>query len=177
MDFQDKVVVVPGGGSGIGQASCREFAAGHAAVAIVDRDEKGGRQTPEELHTNGGKAGLVLADISVRTQVESLIRDIVGKLGGINILVNNTGIRRYGSVLATSEELWDEVMEVNLKSAFLVSKHAIPEMRERGGGSIVITGSVQSFGAIVNSVAYVVSKLGLLGLARSMALDQAKRNI
>jgi NAD(P)-dependent dehydrogenase (short-subunit alcohol dehydrogenase family) len=93
------------------------------------------------------------------------------------VLVNNAGIQRYGSVLSTSEELWDEVMAVNLKGAYLMSKYAIPAMQKRGGGSIVITGSVQSFGAIVNSLAYVVSKHGLLGLARALALDHAKHNI
>jgi len=91
--------------------------------------------------------------------------------------VISAGIQRYGTVTTVSEEEWDEVMNVNLKSAFLMSKYAIPRMIERGGGAIVLTGSVQSVAAQRNSVHYVVSKHGLLGLARCLALDYGKQNI
>jgi len=177
MDFAGKVIVVTGGANGIGKATVREFSARQGAVAIVDRDEKAGIETAREISAGGGNVHFFPADVGLRAQVEKLIPDIVQKFGGIDILVNNAGIQRYGSVLSTSEEVWDEVMAANLKSAYLMSKYAIPEIRKRGGGSIVITGSVQSFGAIVNSVAYVVSKHGLLGLTRAMALDHAKHNI
>jgi NAD(P)-dependent dehydrogenase (short-subunit alcohol dehydrogenase family) len=96
---------------------------------------------------------------------------------GIDVLVNNAGIQRYGTVTTTSEEEWDELMNANLKSAFLTSQYAIPHIVRRGGGSIAIVGSVQSMTAQRNSVAYVVSKHALLGLARSMAVDFAKDNI
>jgi len=87
------------------------------------------------------------------------------------------GIQRYGTAAATSEAEWDEVMNANVRSAFLVSKYAIPHIKRRGGGAIVIVGSVQSMSAQRNSMAYVVSKHALLGLARSMALDFAPDNI
>ncbi len=177
MDFAGKVVVVTGWGNGIGKETAREFATRHGAVAIVDRDEKAGAATAKELAAAGGNVHFFPTDVGVRAQVEKLIPAIVAKLGGIDILINNAGIQRYGSVLSTPEELWDEVMSANLKSAYLMSRYAVPEIRKRGGGSNVITGSVQSFGAIVNSLAYVVSKHALLGLARAMALDHAKHNI
>jgi NAD(P)-dependent dehydrogenase (short-subunit alcohol dehydrogenase family) len=177
MDFTGKIAVVTGGGSGIGQACAHEFATRHAAVAVVDRDAAAGGKTARELCSQGGSVEFFLADLSRRAEVERLIREIVSKFGGIDILVNNAGIQRYGTVTSLSEEEWDEVMDVNLKSAFLMSKYAIPEMIKRGGGAIVITGSVQSVTAQRNSAHYVVSKHGLLGLTRSIALDYAKQNI
>ena len=177
MDFTGKVAVVTGGGSGIGQACAREFAARHAAVAVVDRDATAGGKTASELRGKGATAEFFPADLSRRAEVERLVPEIVSRFGGIDVLVNNAGIQRYGTVTTLSEEEWDEVMNVNLKSAFLMSKYAIPEMIKRGGGAIVITGSVQSVTAQRNSVHYVVSKHGLLGLTRCLALDYAKQNI
>jgi len=177
MDFGGKVVVITGGGSGIGQACAREFADRRASVAVVDRDAKAGEQTVSELRSKKRRAEFFKADTSLRAQVEALVPEIVTRLGGIDVLVNNAGIQRYGTVTSDSEEEWDEVMGVNLKGAFLMSKYAIPVMIERGGGAIVMTGSVQSVAAQRNSVHYVVSKHGLLGLTRCVALDYGKQNI
>ena len=177
MDFTGKVAVVTGGASGIGQACAREFATRRAAVAVVDRDAPAGEQAARELRGQGGIAEFFPADVSRQAEVARLVPAIVSRFGGLDVLVNNAGIQRYGTVTTLSEEEWDEVMNVNLKSAFLMSKYAIPEMIKRGGGAIVITGSVQSVAAQRNSVHYVVSKHGLLGLARSLALDYAKENI
>lgn len=177
MDFKNKVAVVTGGGSGIGQACSWEFAERHAKVAIVDRDRKAAEETLAELREKGGEGEFFCADVGNSDEVKSLMAEVAARLGGIDILVSNAGIQRYGTVTTTSEEEWDEVMNVNLKGAFLTSKYAIPEMLKRGGGAIVITGSVQSVSAQRNSVHYVVSKHGLLGLARCIALDYGKQNI
>lgn len=177
MDFKKKVVVVTGGGSGIGQACVREFAERNATVALVDRDPKASVETVAELQSKGAHVENFQADVSNNKQAEGVISKIVAKFGSLNVLVNNAGIQRYGTVTTVSEEEWDEVINVNLKSAFLMSKYAIPEMIKNGGGSIVITGSVQSVVAQRNSAHYVVSKHGLLGLTRSIALDYGKDNI
>lgn len=177
MNFQGKVVVVTGGGSGIGLATAREFVQRGAAVAVVDRDAEAGRQAVEDLRRDGGSAEFFPADVSVLAQVEPLIPEIVSRLGGIDILINNAGIQRPGTVTGTSEEAWDEVMAVNVKGAFLMSREAIPEMIQRGGGAIVMTGSAESVAALACSAAYVASKHALLGLTRSLALDYAKQNI
>ena len=116
-------------------------------------------------------------DVSKRAEVEAGVAKIAKKLGGIDILINNAGIQRYASATTCSEEEWDLVLNVNLKSAFLMSKYVIPVMIKRGGGAIVNTGSVQSVAAQSNSVHYVVSKHGMLGLTRCLALDYAKQNI
>jgi NAD(P)-dependent dehydrogenase (short-subunit alcohol dehydrogenase family) len=177
MDFKGKVAVVTGGASGIGRACAEEFIEKNAAVAVVDRDGKAGEKTAAELKGNGGKAEFFQVDVASAPEVEKLIPKIVSAFGGIDILVNNAGIQRYGTVTTISEQEWDEVLDINLKGAFLMSKHIIPQMVERGGGSIVITGSVQSVAAQRNSVHYVVSKHGLLGLTRCIALDFGKQNI
>jgi NAD(P)-dependent dehydrogenase (short-subunit alcohol dehydrogenase family) len=175
--FTGKVVIVTGGASGIGLACCGQFAALGGAVAMVDRDTRRGEESAKALQDQGGRAEFFHADVSRREDVEKLVKQITARMGGVDVLVNNAGIQRYGTVTTTSEQEWDEVLNVNLKSAFLLAKYTVPEMIKRGGGSIVITGSVQSVAAQRNSVHYVVSKHGLLGLTRCLALDYAADHI
>jgi NAD(P)-dependent dehydrogenase (short-subunit alcohol dehydrogenase family) len=177
MDFTNKVIVVTGGASGIGQATAREFAARHGAVAIFDRNDRAGRETVEALREAGHTAEYFSVDLGVSAQVERAVEQAAARLGGIDILANVAGIQRYGTAITTSDEEWDETMNANVRSAFLASKYAIPHIVRRGGGAIVIVGSVQSMTAQRNSMAYVVSKHALLGLTRSMALDFAAHNI
>jgi len=175
--LNNKVAVVTGGASGIGFACAWELAEHGAAVAIIDRDANAGRRALQELNSHGRAVEFIEADVTLESDVKAANQQIVSALGGIHILVNNAGILRYGTVTSTSQESWDEVLTGNLKSAYLMSKFAIPEMIRCGGGAIVVVGSVQSFTAQRNSAAYVVSKHGLLGLTRSMALDYARHNI
>jgi len=177
MDFQNKVVVVTGGASGIGLACCREFAQRHATVAMVDRDMKAGRRAAKELRSLGGRVEFFSFDVSKSAQVEAGVAKIARKLGAIDVLINNAGIQRYATATTCSEEDWDLVLGVNLKSVFLMSKYAIPHIIKRGGGAIVNTGSVQSAAAQSNSVHYVTSKHGVLGITRCLALDYAQQNI
>ncbi|HET7841091.1 MAG TPA: SDR family NAD(P)-dependent oxidoreductase [Terriglobia bacterium] len=177
MDFSGRIVVVTGGASGIGRACCLEFAARQAGVAIVDRDAENGHRVANEIRKKGFAAEYFACDVTNAAQVEATLQAVVSRLGGIDVLVNNAGIQRYGTVVTVTEQEWDEVLNANLKSAFLVSKYAIPHLLARGGGSIVMTGSVQSVAAQRNSAHYVASKHGLLGLARSIALDFGKQNI
>ncbi|HVN03067.1 MAG TPA: SDR family NAD(P)-dependent oxidoreductase [Bryobacteraceae bacterium] len=177
MDFTNKVIVVTGGASGIGQAAAREFAARNGAVAIFDRNEEGGRATAEALRAGGRVAEYFCVDLSVAARVEQAVALAAARFGGIDILANVAGIQRYGTALTTSEAEWNETMDANVRSAFLASKYAIPHMQRRGGGAIVIVGSVQSLTAQRNSMAYVVSKHALVGLARSLAIDFAKDHI
>jgi NAD(P)-dependent dehydrogenase (short-subunit alcohol dehydrogenase family) len=177
MDFKDKVIVVTGGSSGIGQACCYEFAARKGSVVIVDRDKEGGEETRRKIAADGGRAEFFGADIGSDVEVQELVKRVLAKTGGIDALVNNAGIQRYGTATTTTPQAWDEVLNINLKGAFLMARYAIPAMINRGGGAIVNTASVQSVTAQRNSLAYVVSKHGLLGLTRCLALDFAKDNI
>jgi NAD(P)-dependent dehydrogenase (short-subunit alcohol dehydrogenase family) len=176
MDFSGRVVLITGASSGIGAACVREFAKRNAAVAMVDR-QLPGSESAISGESRTARLAYFRADVSRQAEVEQLISQVVAGFGGLDILVSNAGIQRFGTATTTTEEEWDEVLNVNLKSAFLMCKYSIPEMIKRGGGAIVVTGSVQSLTAQRNSVHYVVSKHGLLGLVRSVALDYGKQNI
>jgi NAD(P)-dependent dehydrogenase (short-subunit alcohol dehydrogenase family) len=177
IDFKNKVVVVTGAAKGIGEASARLFAQLGASVALLDRDVEAGNATANSIASAGTSATFFPCDVSASRDVERAISSVRSKFGDIDVLVSNAGIQEYGDVVSTTEELWDKVMNVNLKSCFLVSKNVVPSMLERGGGAIVVVGSVQSMSAIANSAAYVTAKHALLGLVRAMALDYASKNI
>ncbi|MGC1911139.1 MAG: glucose 1-dehydrogenase, partial [Candidatus Acidiferrales bacterium] len=177
MNFAGKVAVVTGGGSGIGRACSLELLARGATVAVVDWNAEAGAKVVRESGGDAQRIQFFAADLSKRAEVERLVTRILGEFGGIDALASNAGIQRYGNATDTTEEEWDEVLGVNLKSAFLISKETIPHMIRRGGGAIALTASVQSLGAQRNSLAYMVSKHALLGLMRSLALDYAKDKI
>ena len=175
LNFSGKTVVVTGGASGIGRAASLEFVARDANVAVIDCDDRSGKQLEREAASERLK--FFAADLSLEKQVIEIISSILASFGAIDVLVSNAGIQTYGTATTTTEAEWDRTLAVNLKSGFLVAKYALPHIIKRGGGAIVITASVQSLGAQRNSLAYMVSKHALLGLMRSMALDYAKDNI
>jgi NAD(P)-dependent dehydrogenase (short-subunit alcohol dehydrogenase family) len=176
-DLHDKVALVTGAARGIGRAAAARLAQDGAAVMLVDRDERALEAAASELRSDGADVAAAAVDVSVASAVDELMERTVALLGGLDVLVNCAGIQRYGTVVDTSEELWDEVMAVNLKSAFLVSRGAIPHMRGRGGGSIVNVSSAQAVAAQQNAAAYVASKGAINALTRAMAVDHAAEGI
>lgn len=178
MDFEGKVAVVTGAGKGMGAAIARGFANEGAKVVAVDRDEKAGQALVDELNSGGEtRAILVVADVSKNADAQRIATEAVRAFGGIDVLVNNAGIQTYGTVETMPEEEWDRTININLKSVFLVSKYAIPEIRKRGGGAIVNMASVQALATQPDVSAYAASKGGILAMTRSMALDYARENI
>jgi NAD(P)-dependent dehydrogenase (short-subunit alcohol dehydrogenase family) len=175
--FDNKIAVVTGGASGIGAAASFKFAELGAAVAVFDSDEEAGRKIVQTLTSTGKTARYYKCNVASSSQVKEAIAAVVRDLRGIDVLVSNAGIQRYGDAVKTSEALWNEVMSVNLNGAFHVAQHGLPEVTKRGGGSLVVVCSVQSFASVPESAAYVTSKHALLGLVRSIALDFAKHNI
>jgi NAD(P)-dependent dehydrogenase (short-subunit alcohol dehydrogenase family) len=169
MRFDNRIAVVTGGAKGIGGATAREFLRDGAAVAVLDVDER----VPEYIDANSGRALYLATDVSRENEVRESIQTAAARFGGIDYLVNCAGIQRYNSVTETSESEWDLVMNVNLKSAFLCAKHAIPHMKARGKGVVINLASVQSFVSQQNVAAYTTSKSALLGLTRSIAVDYA----
>ncbi len=176
MDFTGKIAIVTGGAMGIGEATARKLARAGAAVAIFDINRDAGSKTAASITSSGGTCDFFPCNISVRAEASEAVESAFAKYGGLDILVSNAGIQLYGDVETTTEEEWDRLMGVNLKGCFLVSKFAVPHMLKRGG-AIVIVGSVQSMAAVSNSVAYVASKHGVLGLTRAMSLDYARKGI
>jgi meso-butanediol dehydrogenase / (S,S)-butanediol dehydrogenase / diacetyl reductase len=176
IDLSGKVAVVTGGAMGIGGATSRKLAMAGASVAILDSNEEVGRRTAAEIRDSGSRCTYHRCDVSHSYEVEQAVSRVVEQERRIDIVVSNAGLQHYGDVITTSEQDWDRILAINLKGCFLVAKFCVPHMLERGG-AIVVLGSVQSFTAIKNSVAYVTSKHALLGLARAMALDYASKGI
>ena len=178
--FDGKVVIVTGGALGIGGATAREFSREGASVVIADLDRQAGQATCSEIEAAGGNAFFVEADVSRAADCRRVVEEAVSVFGGVDVLFNNVGIQppeSYKNVESTPEDMWDRIIDVNLKSYFLMSKYAIPEMRRRGGGVIVNNASVQGLQSMPLVPAYAASKGGVLSLTRQMALDYARENI
>lgn len=180
MRLHDKVAVITGAGSGIGREAAIIFAREGARVVVADMNDEAGERTVAELQSSGGDALFVHADVSRSSDVESMIRAAEERFGRLNVLFNNAGIfpDADSSVVDTPEEVWDLVMNVNLKGVFLGSKYGIPALLRAGGGSII---NVASFVAIVGAatpqIAYTASKGGVLSMTREIAVEFARRNI
>lgn len=171
------VVVVTGGAAGIGEAVTMHMARTGATVVALDRD----RPALDRLTTAGAAAGLAIesevADVSDDKQVEAAAGRIRERHGGIATLVCAAGIQRYGTVDATSLELFDEVMGVNVRGVFAACHYFVPLIRARGGGSVVVVASVQAYATQAGVAAYSASKGALLSLVKAMAVDHAAEGI
>ncbi len=188
-DFDAKVALVAGGGSGIGRAVVERLAAGGAAVVFCGNVDDQVRTTEAEIcaklaeaesamgGTGSGSVTGVVADVTSASDVRHFVEQAATAHGGIDVLVNSAGIQRYGTVEETSEELWDEVLAVNLKAMYLTARMAVPHLRARGGGAIVNVSSVQAFVAQDRVAAYAASKGGVVALTKAMAIDHAKDQI
>jgi NAD(P)-dependent dehydrogenase (short-subunit alcohol dehydrogenase family) len=176
-EFSGKVSIVAGGARGIGRAAARKLALEDASVVICSDREDQVEEAVAELRDKGLEVRGLRADVTSPADMKRLVGFAVETFGGVDILVNSAGIQRYGTVVETAEEVWDEVLGVNLKGIYLASKHAIPEMRERGGGAVVNLSSVQAFASQKGVAAYTASKGAINALTRAMALDHAEENI
>jgi NAD(P)-dependent dehydrogenase (short-subunit alcohol dehydrogenase family) len=174
-EFTGKVALVTGAAMGIGAAVATLFAERGAKVVLVDRAEKEVKKLASKL---GKKLTVhaIITDVSQADEVERAVKEAVKIFGRLDIVSNNAGIQRYGTVETTLEHEWDEVMNVNLKSVYLVCHYAMPYLRKRKG-AVVNMASVQSFATQQNVAAYTTSKHALIGLTRSMALDFAKDGV
>jgi NAD(P)-dependent dehydrogenase (short-subunit alcohol dehydrogenase family) len=176
--LEGKVAIVTGAGSsgeimGNGKATAIIFAREGAKVLLVDNQEDRVAQTLETITSEGGEASVFVADVSRADDCEAMVNTAVGRYGRLDILHNNVGIGGSGTVLEVSEEDWDRVMIVNLKSMMLTSKYSIPQMISSGGGGSIV--NISSISAIRprGLTAYSVSKGGVIALTQAMAIDHA----
>jgi NAD(P)-dependent dehydrogenase (short-subunit alcohol dehydrogenase family) len=176
-EFSGKVAIVSGGARGIGRAAARKLAGEGASVVICSDREEQVEETVAALREEGLEVRGVRADVTSSADMKKLMDLASETYGGVDVLVNSAGVQRYGTVVETEEEVWDEVLEANLKGVYLASRYAIPEMRKRGGGAIVNISSVQAFASQTGVAAYTASKGGINALTRAMALDHAGENI
>ena len=176
-EFLGKVAIVTGGALGIGRATARRLAQDGASVVVCGDREEQVEQAAEELRGEKLEVRGLRADVTSSADMGGLVAFTTDVYGGLDVLINSAGVQRYGTVVETEERVWDEVLNVNLKGIYLASKHAIPEMRKRGGGAIVNLSSVQAFASQKGVAAYTASKGGVNALTRAMALDHAQENI
>lgn len=175
--LDNKIAIVTGAGSGIGEASAQRFAAEGAAVVVVDIRAAKAHEVAEAIVDQGGHAIALAANVAVATDVESMIAETVRQLGGLDVLFSNAGTLRPGTAEQLSVEDWDLVMGVNVRSVFLGAKYAIPAMRERGGGSIVNTASISGLHGDGGAVCYAASKAAVINLTRALSTDHAGEGI
>jgi NAD(P)-dependent dehydrogenase (short-subunit alcohol dehydrogenase family) len=175
--LQDKVALITGGASGIGRASAVLLAGEGAAVSIVDINEEMGQFVVAEIAAVGRRAIFISCDVTKSEDCRQAVENTVAAFGGLDILFNNAGIIRRADVVTTTEAEWDRVMDVNVKSIFLMSKYSIPHIEKRGGGTIINTSSGWGLKGGENAVSYCASKGAVTNMTRAMAIDHGKQNI
>jgi len=176
-EFEGKTALVTGGSAGIGLAVVTRLAAAGASVAFCGIDAEEVRRAEAGLRDHASRIIGRVADVADAAQMREFVAAAVAAFGGLDVVVTSAGIQRYGTVEDTPEQLWDEVLDVNLKGVYLACQAAMPELRRRGGGAIVAISSVQAFAAQDRVAAYAASKAGIVGLSRAMAVDAAADGI
>ena len=171
-----KTAIVTGGASGIGKATALLLAQAGAAVVIADINQKQGKITEQEINATGGRAIFVSCNVTKAEDCERAVQTAVNAFGRLDILFNNAGIIRRTNVTNISEDDWDLVMAVNVKSIYLMCKYAIPHMSARGG-SIINTGSGWGIKGGRNAISYCASKGAVVNMTRALAIDHGPQNI
>ena len=175
--LNNKCALITGGASGIGRATVELFVKEGASVVIADINAELGKQVEHEIQSAGGKAVFVPCDVTRAEDCQRAVQVAVEKFGRLDILFNNAGMIRRADVIGTTEDEWDRVMDVNVKSIFLMGKYAVPVMAKQGGGAIVNTGSGWGIKGGRNAVSYCASKGAVVNMTRAMAIDHGHLNI
>ena len=184
VDIKGKVALITGGATGMGRAAALEFASLGAKVAVVTgHNVKGAEETVRMIQEQGGEAAFFQCNISKESDVEAMVAAVVAKWGRIDCAFNNAGVGPdgvripYGPLTELSEEIWDKVMNVNLKGTFFCLKHEIIQMRKQGKGAIVNNASIGGLKMAPNFGAYGPSKAGVIALTKLAAIENAKAGI
>jgi len=177
MRLENKVGLITGGTSGIGEATALLFAREGAKVAITGRNADRGRAVVEKIAKDGGKAAFIQTDVRMASDCRRAVDETVRAFGGLDILFNNAGVFYPHTILDCTEEEWDLQMDINLKGTFLMSKAALPGMIERRRGVIINNSSGWGIAGGDSAVAYCASKGGVLLLTKAAALEWAPLNI
>lgn len=176
-EFEGKVTVITGAGSGIGRSTAVLFGQEKANVVVIDWNAPAGEETAQLIAREGGKALFLKTDIGASQEVEQAVDAIVGRYGRIDVLFANAAVQFNKPVVETTEEEWERLHRVNLKGTFLCCKHVIPVMQKQHSGCIVISSSGHAFATYPSSSCYAASKGGEMAFMRGVALDYAADGI
>ena len=177
MRLENKVALISGGARGIGAVNAKLFASEGARVVIGDVLEEEGRRTESEINETGSDCLFVKLDVTSESDWQQAVAATAARFGKLDVLLNNAGIFRTRRVEDTSSEEWDQVMDINAKGVFLGTKHAIPEMRKAGGGSIINISSVAGLVGSHDASVYNASKGSVRILTKTAAVQYAKDGI
>ncbi|MDP6901434.1 MAG: glucose 1-dehydrogenase [Acidimicrobiales bacterium] len=177
MLLTDKVAIVTGGGSGIGEATSLRFSQEGAAVIVADMRLRKAEAVANQINEEGGHALAIEVDVSIAESVATLVDRTVAQYGRLDVMFNNAGTLRPGTVIELDVDDWDLVMGVNVRSVYLGGKFAIPAMLSSGGGSIINTASISGLHGDGGAVAYAASKAAVINLTRAMSTDHAADGI
>jgi NAD(P)-dependent dehydrogenase (short-subunit alcohol dehydrogenase family) len=177
MKLQGKVALITGAATGIGRATAILFVKEGAQVVIADINEKDGNETVQTIKKNGGEALFTYANLMNINEVEKMVRTTVATYGKLHIFYHNAGVAGPGRIELTTEEAYDQIMDIHLKAGFFGAKFAAQEIKKAGGGSILFTASGLGLRPSSQSPAYSVSKAGLIMLTRALAVALAKDGI
>lgn len=178
MKLENKIAVITGAGSGIGREQAKLFAAEGATVIAIDRSAEGINKLVADINQTGGTATARHLDVTDKDAVNELVKEVIGSYGRIDILANTAGVfDGFVKSLDTTLEMWDNLMNVNVRSVFIFSNAVLPYMLERKSGAIVNMASIGSYAAGAGGVAYTSSKHAVLGLTKQLTMDYASYGI
>jgi len=178
MRLQNKVAIVTGSSMGIGEAIAKRYAKEGAKVAVnFLKSEDKANGVVDIIKAEGGIAKAFKADVSKVSEIERLVSEVINEWERVDILVNNAGVFHTVPVMETTEEIWDETLDLNLKGYFFAVKTLIPHWREIGGGKVVNISSIAGTGAFPNCPGYCASKGGVVNLTRALAAELGKEKI
>jgi NAD(P)-dependent dehydrogenase (short-subunit alcohol dehydrogenase family) len=178
MKLKGQVAMITGAGRNIGKAMAKLFAAEGARIAVVEMHQGRGQAVVDEIHQAGQEAMLVLGDVSKSADVKEMVKKVVAKFGGVDILVNNAALTDHATILDSSEEEFDKVIAVSLKGPYLVTKYVAAQMVEQGrGGKILNFGSTSGMIGRHDGIAYAAAKAGVINMTRALAVQLAPYKI
>jgi NAD(P)-dependent dehydrogenase (short-subunit alcohol dehydrogenase family) len=177
MKLADKVAIITGGNSGIGEATAELFSREGARVCITGRNEKRCRKVVAKINSSGGEAVFVVADVRFPDECRKTVETTLERFGRVDILLNNAGVYFPNDTIGCSEEEWDLTIDISLKGTFLMSKFALPSMIEQGSGVIINVSSGWGVQGGEKAVSYCAAKGGMVVMTKAMAIDHGAQGI
>lgn len=178
MRLEGKIALITGVSVGIGAAIAKRYAKEGATIAGIYRtNDAAAAEVAKEIEAAGGKAKTFKADVSKVAEIERVVAEVLKEFGRVDILVNNAGVFRTVPVMETTEAIWDEQLDTNLKGYFFLVKALVPHFRENGGGKVVNISSIAGTGAFPNCPGYCASKGGVVNMTRALAAELGKEHI